>query len=56
MTYYKKIHPYDFLIKPMEDNVLYDTMTKILQLEDVQKKEFRYTYNDVGVKSPAIAP
>ena len=33
-----KIHPYDFLIKPIDDNVLYDTMTKILQLEDVQKK------------------
>ena len=39
-----QIHPYDFLIKPIDDNVLYDTMTKILQLEDVQKKEFRYTY------------
>lgn len=33
-----QIHPYDFLIKPIDDNVLCDTMTKILQLEDVQKK------------------
>ena len=29
-----QIHPYDFLIKPIDDNVLYDTLTKILQLED----------------------
>ena len=47
-----QIHPYDFLIKPIDDNVLYDTMTKILQLEDVQKKEFRYTYNKTGYSIP----
>ena len=27
-------------------------MTKILQLEDVQKKEFRYTYNKTGYSIP----
>ncbi len=36
-----QIHPYDFLIKPIDENVLYDTMTKILQLEDVQKKRIQ---------------
>lgn len=47
-----QIHPYDFLIKPIDENVLYDTMTKILQLEDMQKKEFRYTYNKTGYSIP----
>lgn len=47
-----QIHPYDFLIKPVEVKLLYDTLTKILQLEDVQKKEFRYTFNKTGYAIP----
>lgn len=33
-----QIHPYDFLIKPIDENVLYDTMTKYYNLKMCRKK------------------
>lgn len=47
-----QIHPYDFFIKPIDVKILYGTLTKILRLEDVQKKEFRYTFNKMGYSIP----
>lgn len=47
-----QIHPYDFLIKPVEMKCLYDTLTKILHLENVQKKEFRYKFKKIGYSVP----
>ena len=47
-----QVHPYDFLIKPIDTNILYNTLNKILRLEDVQNKEFRYTFNKVGYSIP----
>lgn len=40
-----QIHPYDFLIKPVETKVLFTTLKKILRLEEIQNKEFRYKFN-----------
>ncbi len=40
-----QIHPYDFLVKPIQEGSLYSTIRKILNLDEIQNKEFRYTYN-----------
>lgn len=47
-----QIHPYDFFVKPVDAGLLHDTLTKILRLEDVQKKEFRYMFNKTGYSVP----
>ena len=41
-------HPYDFLVKPISKTILYTTLTKLLRLDEVQNKKFRYTYNKIG--------
>ena len=40
-----QIHPYDFFVKPIDVKVLHSTLEKILHLEEVQKKKFKYTVN-----------
>lgn len=40
-----QIHPYDFLVKPIQKTSLFTTISKILNLEEIQNKEFRYSYN-----------
>lgn len=47
-----QIHPYDFLVKPIQKNLVHTTIIKILKLEEVQNKEFRYTYNKVDYCIP----
>lgn len=40
-----QVHPYDFLVKPIRKELVCSTLVKILKLEEVQNKEFRYSYN-----------
>ncbi|MBR5938771.1 MAG: response regulator transcription factor [Clostridiales bacterium] len=47
-----QIHPYDFLVKPFQEELLYATISKILKLEEIQNKEFRYTYNRTEYSVP----
>ena len=47
-----QIHPYDFFVKPIDIKLLYTTLKKILSLEEVQNKVFRYTYNKTGYAIP----
>ena len=47
-----QIHPYDFFVKPIDEKVLYSTLVKILRLEEIQKKTFKFTYNKTGYSVP----
>lgn len=40
-----QVHPYDFLVKPIDKDLLYATITKILKLDEVQHKEFNFVFN-----------
>ena len=40
-----QVHPYDFLVKPVEEDALFTTLTNILKLEEIRDKEFKYSYN-----------
>lgn len=42
-----QIHPYDFFVKPIDKEILYSTLIKIMHLREIQKKEFRYTYKKI---------
>ncbi|MCH4031264.1 MAG: LytTR family DNA-binding domain-containing protein [Lachnospiraceae bacterium] len=47
-----KTHPYDFLVKPITDDMLYATLTKLLKLEEVQHKKFIYHNKQAGYSIP----
>ena len=47
-----QVHPYDFLVKPIQKESLFSTISKILNLEEIQNKEFRYSYNKVENSIP----
>jgi len=40
-----QIHPYDFLVKPIKKRQIIATISKILELEEIENKEFKYVYN-----------
>ena len=43
-----KIHPYDFLVKPISEEQICSTIEKILELDEIQNKEFRFAYNRIN--------
>ena len=47
-----QIHPYDFLVKPIKTMEIFKTLMEVLKLEEVQNKEFRYTYYKTGYAIP----
>jgi DNA-binding LytR/AlgR family response regulator len=47
-----QIHPYDFLVKPVDAQTLFATLSNVLKLEEIQNKEFRYTFNKVSYSVP----
>lgn len=47
-----QIHPYDFLVKPIQEKLVHSIIAKILKLDEVQSKEFRYSYNKVDYNIP----
>lgn len=47
-----KTHPYDFLIKPIKSETIYNIIKKLFQLDEQDKRFFIYEYNKVRYKIP----
>ncbi|SFO30113.1 two component transcriptional regulator, LytTR family [Pseudobutyrivibrio sp. UC1225] len=47
-----QIHPYDFLVKPLDSKTITSTLMKLLRLESVQKKSFCFRYNKISYSVP----
>ncbi len=47
-----QVHPYDFLVKPISKELVHSIISKLLRLEEVQNKEFRYSYNKTDYNIP----
>lgn len=47
-----KIHPYDFLVKPISAEQICSTIEKILKLDEIQNREFRFAYNKTNYMVP----
>lgn len=45
-----KIHPYDFLIKPINSDMVCDVLTKILLIDKTDQRYFSYTFNKILYK------
>jgi len=47
-----KIHPYDFLIKPIKSDTIYDVLSKILLIDETDQRYFNYSFNKVIYNVP----
>ena len=45
-----KIHPYDFIVKPIDRDRVIDNVSKLLELDEYDKRYFTYEYNRVKNK------
>ena len=43
-------HPYDFLVKPVDENVLYRDLKRYLQLDESNKRFFTYAYKKANYR------
>jgi len=47
-----RVHPYDFLIKPISDRTIADTLQRLLMLDEMDGREFRYSYRRIEKSVP----
>ena len=49
-----QLHPFDFLVKPIDKEWLFSTLSRIDELETVKKKKFHYTYKQTNYYVPYV--
>lgn len=45
-----KIHPYDFIIKPIDKEKVINNVSKLLELDEQDNNYFVYEYNRIKIK------